>query len=558
MLIEDWRLQFQQPSLPFYFVLLNAYRGGDNQFPTVRQSQLRALALPHTGAANAIDLGDEASPAGAVHSRNKSYVGERLARWLLRDVYHERVLVTGPRLTDASGITMMTTASRNVVVGTIRYGQGEENAELHVMATPGCETCCMGGAGLLTAQVLNSTDRTVYSPVVTVSLDGRTLQFTVPLSTPLKAVAAELTLRFQWADYPECVLYNSELLPAEPWSFVVPVNATTSSAVAVRHSPPRAIVRSAKVARTRVAAGLTVSNFFSSNMILQRAPLSAKIWGTAAPAATVSLSLDGAEPLMAKAEASGYWLITLDPQRAGLGHTIVISSDGVSVNFTGVAFGDVYLCSGQSNMQINLNFSFGGAEAIEQYARYPNMRLFNMPQQSSDSPLNTTRITFPQGWLPPSPASLACGAGCLWNQFSAVCWYAGRDVYDRLNGSVPIGLLHGSYGGTVVEAWTSPTLNSRCGPIPANPPGSNPVGQNNASACYNAMIYPMLPMTFSAVLWYQGSRALTVLHAQLPPSFPQHTLIDSPLCCCPVSQARAIGPTHSAPPTASALHPTSL
>ena len=132
------------------------------------------------------------------------------------------------------------------------------------------------------------------------------------------------------------------------------------------------------------------------------------------------------------------------------------------------------------------------------------MRLFNVPQQQSAEALNSTQISWPQGWVQPAPQYMACGDGCLWGPFSALCWYTGRAVYDRLNGSVPIGLLHSAHGGTVVESWTSPDSNTLCGPIPDNPPGSSPGGQNNASACYKAMIHPLLPMVFRAALWLQG------------------------------------------------------
>jgi hypothetical protein len=126
------------------------------------------------------------------------------------------------------------------------------------------------------------------------------------------------------------------------------------------------------------------------------------------------------------------------------------------------------------------------------------MRLYMLPEQSSPTPLNVSQITYKEGWVSPAPDTLGCGAGCFWDQFSAACWYTGRDVYDRLNGSVPIGLLHSSYGGTVVASWTSPDSNTKCGPVIAPPPGSG--AQNNASECYNAMLYPLLPLRIASVV----------------------------------------------------------
>jgi hypothetical protein len=159
------------------------------------------------------------------------------------------------------------------------------------------------------------------------------------------------------------------------------------------------------------------------------------------------------------------------------------------------------------------------------------MRIFNVPQQQSATPLNATQISFqPAGWVQPAPQYMACGDGCLWGPFSATCWYTGRDVYDALGGTVPIGLLHSAHGGTVVESWTSPDANPKCGPIPDNPPGSNPGGQNNASACYNAMIYPLLPMQFAAVLW--STHNPTQPLSQVPPTAPLTPLPTLCRCCC--------------------------
>ena len=281
-------------------------------------------------------------------------------------------------------------------------------------------------------------------------------------------------------------------------------------------------------------AGLTLSNVFTSGMVLQREPASARIWGNGPVGSAVSVAVDSEDAVSTTCDASGYWIVALPPHSAGLGHVLVITGEGGSLTLSDVSFGDVYLCSGQSNMQINLNFSWGGAEAIANASHYPHMRLFNAFQTNSDTPLNTSSRSFTQ-WLPPSVDSLTCGPGCIWNQFSAVCWYAGRDIYEVVNRRndtvVPIGLLHASYGGTVVESWTSPDANAKCGPIPDNPPGSNPVGQNNASACYNAMIHPLLPMQFAGVLWYQGQSSTSPSYPSLttPPYSVSHP---APRVCC--------------------------
>ena len=257
----------------------------------------------------------------------------------------------------------------------------------------------------------------------------------------------------------------------------------------------------------RPVLSLTLSNLFSSNMILQRGPEQARVWGTASPASTVTLSLDSTK-LTTTASAAGDWSLALPAQPASHGRTITVQGDGAALTLSDVAFGDVYLCSGQSNMQANLNFSWGGAEAIAASTHYPNMRLFNVPPQYSNTTLRSTNISYADGWVAPSSASLVCEsepAPCLWTFFSAACYYTGQALYDRLNGSVPIGLLQSAYGGTGIAAWTSKEADEICGPIPPRPGGpskQNP--ENDPSACFNAMIHPLLPITLRAILWWQG------------------------------------------------------
>ena len=240
-------------------------------------------------------------------------------------------------------------------------------------------------------------------------------------------------------------------------------------------------------------------------MVLQRGPQLAHVWGTAAPSSTVTLALDAAS-YKATASASGAFSFRLPAQRASVGRTLSVTGDGRTVTFTNVAFGDVYLCSGQSNMQLSLHYSWGGPEAIAASTHYPNVRLFNLPPQASLLPLDAVgRISYEQGWVLPSNRTLFSGNPAdSSGVFSAACWYTGRDVYDAANGTVPVGLLQSSYGGTVVEAWTSIERNAECGPIPPLIPHENNTA-NQPAACYNAMIHPLLNYTLGAILWYQGS-----------------------------------------------------
>ena len=263
-----------------------------------------------------------------------------------------------------------------------------------------------------------------------------------------------------------------------------------------------------------VGAPFRLHNLFSHDMVLQRAPQRAVVWGLGEPGSLITAAVDGGDHVSASVDSSGQWRMQLLAHGISFNSSLQVTDGVHSTLLTGVAFGDVYLCSGQSNMQVTLNFSFGGADAIAQYAQYPNIRLNNIPSQTSTTgPLYEGQLSYtPNSWVRPSVASLAADPADIVNYFSAVCWYAGRDVYDALKGSVPIGLVQGSVGGTLATAWTSPDSNERCGPIVVEP-GFNQ-SYNQPSALYYSMIHPLLPMRFAAVLW----SALT--HPPHPP--PAH------------------------------------
>ena len=97
------------------------------------------------------------------------------------------------------------------------------------------------------------------------------------------------------------------------------------------------------------ASSLKLPTFVASHMALQRAPLPARLWGTAAPGAHVTATLDKHVAAAGMADADGNWRVDLPPQPAGVGHTIVLTDGTTTKVLDDVAFGDVFLCSGQSN-----------------------------------------------------------------------------------------------------------------------------------------------------------------------------------------------------------------
>ena len=487
-MITDWRSKFGYPELPFYYALLAPFTQ-DDTFVTLRESQMQALQLNHVGVANTIDLGDMDGWMGEVHPRNKSYVGQRFARWLLRDVYHQQVEVDGPEQPNVDMTSAQLVADTLVV--TVQYSADARNDGLFALATPDCVNatrygCCMAvssatvSAGLLelTYPYMGSTVMT--SAAVTINVTGSTRTLTMTIDSKLPKGGATVQVAHAWQPFPGCALYNDHQLPALPFR----VNVTVRSGL----SDP-------------LAAPFRLNNLFSNHMVLQRAPQQAVVWGYGEPGSTVTVQVDNAPALSTSISSSGDWSVQLPATPASFNHTITASDGSTSVTLSDVAFGDVYLCSVQSNMEIMLRYSFGGPGAIAAASQYSNIRLFNIRASFNDTPLNeSAAVSYsPDSWVLPSSSTLQNDIN-VWNYFSGTCYWTGKHISDSLNGSLPIGLVHSSFGGTIVVAWTSPDTNTKCGPINLPPIFPN----NNPSALYNAMIHPLLPMRLTAVLWYQG------------------------------------------------------
>ena len=141
-----------------------------------------------------------------------------------------------------------------------------------------------------------------------------------------------------------------------------------------------------------LGADLTLGSFLSDSMVLQRAPQSARLWGTATPAATVIILLDGRPAANASASANGTWAADISPQPAGTGHALSVSDGTTKITVSDVAFGDVYLCTGQSNMAFSLNQALNASAEIADSQRYgAGLRLATVNVSQTDVPQVTAK-----------------------------------------------------------------------------------------------------------------------------------------------------------------------
>jgi len=185
-------------------------------------------------------------------------------------------------------------------------------------------------------------------------------------------------------------------------------------------------------------AEVKLADIFSDNMVLQR-NLNVKVWGSADPGEKVSLRFNG-QKLRTKADKTGEWSMLLKPMQAGGPFEMTIKGKN-EVVLKNILIGDVWVCSGQSNMQWPVSKSNNAEEEIKN-ANYPNIRLFEVPRKVSNVPLDDI----------PNATWKQCSSETIKN-FSAVGYYFGRDLQKEID--VPIGLIHTSWGGTCVETWTS-------------------------------------------------------------------------------------------------------
>jgi sialate O-acetylesterase len=189
-----------------------------------------------------------------------------------------------------------------------------------------------------------------------------------------------------------------------------------------------------------------VHPLFCDHAVLQR-QVPVPVWGWAGPGTKVTVSFAG-QTKAGVAQADGKWLVRLSPMRVSVeprSMTITSSADGKTVTIRDVLVGDVWLCSGQSNMEMGVRACDVPAE-IDQ-ANFPLIRLLTVPRLIATEPVETIVCR----WLPCSPITIKEG---LWGGFSAVGYFFGRELQKELK--IPIGLIHSSWGGTVAEAWTSP------------------------------------------------------------------------------------------------------
>lgn len=244
---------------------------------------------------------------------------------------------------------------------------------------------------------------------------------------------------------------------------------------------------------------------FTDNMVLQQGA-EASVWGKADPGEKVTVEfarlIAAAAPVTAEAtaDADGKWAVKLPKQTAGTGFTLTIKGKN-AVEFKNVAVGEVWIASGQSNMEWPVDRGWD-AEKFKAAAKNPNLRLFTVEKRTATAPISDQDdLKHFTRWDEAAPETIG--------GFSAVAYHFGSHLQKTLN--VPVGMIHTSWGGTPAEAWTStealaatPELKYYVRNAATLAKGKQPVGPHTPASLYNAMIHPLLPFAIKGALWYQG------------------------------------------------------
>lgn len=246
-------------------------------------------------------------------------------------------------------------------------------------------------------------------------------------------------------------------------------------------------------------AKVVLPDIVGDNMVVQQ-NTDVKLWGWADPKSTVTVTASWAheKPVEAKAAADGRWEVAIaSPAATFTPQTITISDATDSRTLQNVLVGEVWFCSGQSNMEMPLRGFWtqpveGAVEAIAYSGSYPGIRVAKVPKRGSYTPQDT--VTSP--WLTSCPKNAY--------DFSALAYFFARSLTQLLD--VPVGIIDCSYGGSKVEAWQSKEALAKYSEwdVEAEQADTTLNEYERINVMYNAMLHPLIGYTIRGFLWNQG------------------------------------------------------
>ncbi|MEA1787448.1 sialate O-acetylesterase [Arenibacter sp. GZD96] len=239
-------------------------------------------------------------------------------------------------------------------------------------------------------------------------------------------------------------------------------------------------------------AKIALPSIFSEHMVLQR-NTEVTIWGWGHPGEEITLytSWNGKEYAF-KTSVGAKWEIAVETPEAGGPFFLLVRGNSNEIKLQNILIGEVWLCSGQSNMEWSANSGIDNAADEITQANYPNIRFFSVDKRASDG----TQDDFSGTWEVCTPDTM--------QDFSAIAYFFARKIQSDLG--IPIGLIDASWGASSAEVWTPARVFEEHDALKeaAQRIEENPWVTNKPSTLFNAMIHPITSFKIAGTLWYQG------------------------------------------------------
>ncbi|MEO6220949.1 MAG: sialate O-acetylesterase [Ginsengibacter sp.] len=240
-----------------------------------------------------------------------------------------------------------------------------------------------------------------------------------------------------------------------------------------------------------VQAEIRLPAIIGNHMVIQQNS-DVKIWGWCDPSEKIKINSGwDTTTYNTIGNSDGKWIITIKTPAAGGPYILTINGSNKIV-LEDVLVGEVWVCSGQSNMEMNYNWGIKQYTTDAENATNKSIRFFHIPRLTAEYPQDDTKAQ----WVVCNPEDM--------KKFSLAGYFFGQKLQETL--SFPIGLIEASWGGTPAEVWTPKNaIDSNTvlkGVADKRPP--IPWGPIRVAATYNAMIYPVINFTIAGVIWYQG------------------------------------------------------
>lgn len=251
-----------------------------------------------------------------------------------------------------------------------------------------------------------------------------------------------------------------------------------------------------------IAQIITMPNVIGNNMVLQQ-NTQVPIWGWAAEGTSITITSSWGQTVTTTAVNTGKWMTKIQTPVAMAGqaptYALAVAGPVNTITFSNILIGEVWLCSGQSNMWFPMNYIDATYPGVVDYtteiaaANYPNIRFFAVPKANAASPALNCNAS----WTSCTPTTVS--------SFSSAAYYFGRELFNNAAVNVPIGLIHSAFSNSAIQAWMKNEVLQNDAELKVKYIDATfGATETKPSLLYNAMIAPIIPYAIKGAIWFQG------------------------------------------------------